>query len=319
MFGRLTAIDFYGESTGVIVGDGKAFYTRDAGETWTQTAVPTEFTAVDMVDSLRVVAAGTGGEIWISEDGGATWARFGTECSVSRDVWSRRLVGARHVLAHGKGSRARAFRDPAVRGAARRTVRRHRLGGEHRRSAAKGRASRTRRVILSAHYDSYIGLDRRSICAPGADDNATGSRRGHRVRARPARRAARALGRVRSLRRGGGRAAREPRFSRRTRCRRRLRRRSQPRHDRLGAEREMTAVISGRDSEPADSIIARAISAAIDSFDLALGTAYLEGDRLASDHMRVLGRGHPRRASRRGKPRRAHAVLPLVLRRGRRR
>ncbi|MFA4947407.1 MAG: M28 family peptidase, partial [Candidatus Krumholzibacteriia bacterium] len=171
MFGRLSGIDFYGDRAGVAVGYGKAFYTKDAGATWTSVSVATEFTAVRMGDSLKVVASGTGGEIWTSEDGGVTWGRFGTECSVARDVWSIASAGdgsywlagrdlVRHVSWNSalKDCAAIQFADT--------------VWGENIAFIREGEKEPDRRFLLTAHYDSKSGSP--YDCAPGADDNASG-------------------------------------------------------------------------------------------------------------------------------------------------
>jgi photosystem II stability/assembly factor-like uncharacterized protein len=171
MFGALRGIDFHGDSAGVAVGSGKAFYTKDAGATWTAVSVSTEFTAVCMNDSLRVIAAGTGGEIWTSEDGGITWGRFGTECSVARDVWS--------VASAGDGAYWLAGRDLARRiswGSVLKDCSAVQFAdtvwGENIAFRREGENEPDRRVLLTAHYDSKSGSP--YDCAPGADDNASG-------------------------------------------------------------------------------------------------------------------------------------------------
>jgi hypothetical protein len=124
-----------------------------------------------MSDSLRVVAAGTGGEIWVSEDGGVTWGRFGTECSVARDVWS--------VASAGDGSYWLAGRD-LVRRVSWGSVLRDcaavqfadTLWGENLAFRREGEKYPDRRFLLTAHYDSKSGFP--FECAPGADDNASG-------------------------------------------------------------------------------------------------------------------------------------------------
>jgi hypothetical protein len=171
MFGRLSGIDFYGDSAGVAVGYGKAFYTKDAGATWTSVPVATEFTAVRMGDSLKVVASGTGGEIWTSEDGGITWGRFGTECSVARDVWSVAFAGDGSYWLAGRDLARRVSWGSAVKDCAAFQFA-DTVWGENIAFRREGEKEPDRRVLLTAHYDSKSGSP--YDCAPGADDNATG-------------------------------------------------------------------------------------------------------------------------------------------------
>jgi photosystem II stability/assembly factor-like uncharacterized protein len=171
MLGRLSGIDFHGESAGVAVGSGKAFYTKDAGVTWTSVSVATEFTAVRMSDALRVVAAGTGGEIWVSEDGGATWGRFGTECSVARDVWSVASVGDGSYWLAGRDLVRHVSWNAALEDCAAVQFA-DTVWGENIAFRREGEKYPDRRFLLTAHYDSKSGSP--YDCAPGADDNATG-------------------------------------------------------------------------------------------------------------------------------------------------
>lgn len=168
---RLTGIAFHGERAGVAVGSGKAFYTKDGGVTWNSVSVATEFTAVCMRDSLKVVASGTGGEVWVSEDGGATWGRFGTECSLARDVWSIASAdGASYWLA-GRDLARRVVWSGAIKDCAARQFA-DTIWGENISFRREGESDPGRRVLLTAHYDSRSGSP--YDCAPGADDNATG-------------------------------------------------------------------------------------------------------------------------------------------------
>ncbi len=171
MFGVLRALDFSDEKHGVVVGSGRAFYTKDAGATWTSVPVATEFTAVCMSDSLRVTASGTGGEVWISGDGGATWERFGTECSVARDVWSIASADGGTYWLTGRDLVRRltwsgSFEDCAARQFA------DTIWGENISFRREGEIEPDRRVLLTAHYDSKSAVP--YDCAPGADDNASG-------------------------------------------------------------------------------------------------------------------------------------------------
>ena len=283
MSGRLGGIDFHGESAGVAVGSQRAFYTRDAGATWHAVTVPAELIAVRMLDSLRVIAGGGVGEIWISEDGGASWERFGAECGTTADVWA--------VAAAGRDTCWIAGRD---------VMRRIAMGGARECASwsfadtiwsrnivfrREGATEPSRRVVLGAHYDSYGGATGSFLCAPGADDNASGTAAvlecARLLRdARLERTVEFVLFDAEELGLKGSRQfASELEAGVRYDCMLNL--------DMIGYEPNaaMTAVISGRTGNAGDSTVAAALGAAIDSFDLPLGVTYLQGERLSSDHM----------------------------------
>ncbi|MDD4857857.1 MAG: M20/M25/M40 family metallo-hydrolase [Candidatus Krumholzibacteria bacterium] len=172
MFGRLSDIDFSGERAGVIVGTNTAFYTKNGGGTWTSVSVPTRFTAVSMEDSLRVIAAGTDGEIWSSEDGGATWALFETGCRDADDVWHSAISPDGCFWLAGRNFVRRFYWDTALEDCTAYqfsdTIR-----GENISFCHEGVTEPNRRVFVTAHWDSYSGTP--YDCAPGADDNGTGT------------------------------------------------------------------------------------------------------------------------------------------------
>lgn len=283
MLGNLTGIDFCDENHGVVVGSQHAFYTKDGGSTWTAVHVATEFTTVRMGDSLRVVAGGAGGEVWVSEDGGATWARFGTECSVAADIWSIVSPAAERFWLTGrdlvrlvewgsviKSCTAYQFSDT--------------LWGENIAFRHEGAVEPEHCVFLTSHYDSYTGTTP-LVCAPGADDNGTGTAAVIEC--------ARALRDERTERTvefvlfdGEELGLKGSRYY--------------ARHldagivydgalnlDMIGWEPNaaMTAVISERVAGAPDSVITNAIAGAIDSFGLDLAVSVLQGERLSSDHM----------------------------------
>jgi hypothetical protein len=281
-WGRLAAIDFWGERAGVIVGSQRIFYTRDAGETWTPVSIPAELTAVAMVDSLRVVAAGGAGEAWISEDGGASWERFGAECGVVEDVWSVVSAGRDTLWLAGRDVVRRIVDDGGARSCEAYAFA-DTVWSKNIVFRREGVNDPARRVVLCAHYDSYSGSTP-LICAPGADDNATGTAaviecarvlRSERLE----RTVEFILFDAEELGLKGSRtfaAALDPGAV--YECALNL--------DMIGWEPNavMTAVISGRAGEPGDSAIAFALAAAIDSFDIPLVVEYLTGERLSSDH-----------------------------------
>lgn len=280
--GPLSAIDFHGENAGVIVGSRSAYYTKDAGASWTPVSVPTEFTAVRMVDSLRVLASGTGGEIWRSEDGGAVWERFGTECSEAADVWTiageesgvfwfagRDLV--RRILwdFEIKNCDAHQFADTTW--------------GRNISFRHEGAGEGAHRVFLTAHYDSYSGSTPLE-CAPGADDNATGVAAVLEcARVLRAKRTERSVEFVlfdgEELGLKGSRYY-APRLDTGIVYEGALN------LDMLGYEPNavMTAVIAGRSGNAGDSTVAARLTAAIDSFGLSLETSYVQGN-LTSDQI----------------------------------
>jgi hypothetical protein len=173
LFGVLRGVDFSDERHGIIVGGQNAYYTKDRGVTWTRVAVPTELTCVKMGDSLRAVAGGTNGQIWASGDGGATWERFGSECASAADVWSivspdsisywlsgRDIVRTLTWDAAGRGCAEYLFADT--------------VWAQNIRFRHEGSVDPSHRLLLTAHYDSYSGSTP-LVCAPGADDNGTGT------------------------------------------------------------------------------------------------------------------------------------------------
>ncbi len=169
--GNLAGIAFCGERSGVAVGSGAAFYTKDAGATWHSVSVATDFTAVCMRDTLKVVAAGAGGEVWTSEDGGMTWGRFGVECAATRDVWSIASTDGSAYWLAGRDLARRivwsgAFKDCAAHQFA------DTIWGQNISFRREGEREPDRRVLLAAHYDSKSPTPYE--CAPGADDNASG-------------------------------------------------------------------------------------------------------------------------------------------------
>lgn len=172
MLGRLAGIDFHGESTGVIVGSQMAFYTRDGGATWVAAPVAAELSSVRMVDSLKIVASGGGGGIWASEDGGMTWARFGTECSVAADVWSVASAGDGWFWLTGRDLSRRVGWSASPRSCASYQFA-DTTWGENISFIHEGVREPKHRVLLTAHYDAMSGSP--YDCAPGADDNGTGT------------------------------------------------------------------------------------------------------------------------------------------------
>lgn len=168
----LRAIDFHGESTGVIVGDSVAYYSRDAGMNWIRVSVPADLHAVRMIDSLRVVAGGLDGKMFLSQDGGATWSRLDESCMLAADVqrianagsdrfWfsGRETVHRVDVAPRPAGCTAYGFIDT--------------IWGQNIAFRREGKTRPSHEVLLTAHFDAMSPTP--FDCAPGADDNGTGT------------------------------------------------------------------------------------------------------------------------------------------------
>ena len=171
---RLTDIDFHDQMRGVIVGEKVVFYTTDGGAGWTAGSIDINLRCVDMVDSMRVVAAGGGGDIWVSEDGGATWVGTGTECTGETAVWHIAVTGSGRVWAVGSNEVLRVDFDELVPPDCRIYVLADTLFGKNIIFRNEGSSDPDHRIILCGHYDSINQSTDPFFCAPGADDNATG-------------------------------------------------------------------------------------------------------------------------------------------------
>ena len=163
----LRDIDFHESGRGVIVGLEGAWHTADEGVTWTPSTAPAGMRAVEMVDSLTAVAAGEDGTVWLSGDGGATWASISAG---EPGVW-RIAADAACVWAVG-GEIARRVRldPPVVEG---RWDLSDSLSGINIVFRLPGVREPDRRILLCAHYDSQSSTP--LVCGPGADDNASGT------------------------------------------------------------------------------------------------------------------------------------------------
>jgi len=168
----IAGIDFHGQSCGIIVGNGIVYYTRDGGRAWNPVSIPTAFQEVSMMDTLRAVASGGGGEIWITEDGGASWARFGSECDVAADVLGAAYAGNGWFSLVGRDLERLIYWGESYRSCTAYEFA-DTLWGNNISFRHEGGAARDTLVLLTAHYDSYGG-GIPSSCAPGADDNASG-------------------------------------------------------------------------------------------------------------------------------------------------
>jgi len=165
-------IDFYGTSCGIIVGEGIVYYTRDGGQAWNQVSIPTALHEVAMIDTMRAIASGGGGEIWITEDGGISWSRFGSECDVAADVLSIAYAGNGWFSLAGRALERRVHWGQSLRSCTAYQFA-DTLWGNNISFRHEGVGAADTLVLLTAHYDSYAG-GAPLACAPGADDNATG-------------------------------------------------------------------------------------------------------------------------------------------------
>jgi photosystem II stability/assembly factor-like uncharacterized protein len=293
VFGTLRGIDFADESHGVIVGGGRAFYTKNAGATWTSVSVATEFTAVRMGDSLRVLAAGTGGELWASENGGASWTRLTAASCPSADVWSIASPDGSSFSLTGRDLVRNVVWDsgPAVEscGAVQFA---DTVWGKNISFRREGERYPDRRFLLTAHYDSRSPTP--FECAPGADDNASG--------------VAGVLECARILR--GARLERSVEFvlfdgeelgllgSRyyAGRLDTAIVYEGDLNLDMIGWEQHeaMSMALAERSGATPDTILVNALAAAIDSFDIPLGMEFiLPGEPGSSDHVAFWDVGIP--------------------------
>jgi hypothetical protein len=147
------------------------FHTADSGMTWQQTTVGGTLRSVEMIDSLRAIAAGDGGGIYRTEDGGATWTQISPVCGRTRDVIKIVSGAGTGIWAAGRDEATRF--DPEDAADCATTVFADTLWGANVVFSREGAVHPERTVVLCSHYDSYnkSGLD----YAPGADDNATGT------------------------------------------------------------------------------------------------------------------------------------------------
>ncbi len=176
-YNTLNAVDFADSLRGVVVGTGVAYYTTDGGWSWSGTTVvpppgvQPDLRSVAMYDSLRVVAAGGAGKIFVSEDGGASWSPLEGDCTGDDDVAEVAFLDRDVFWAAGRDEVRRIdITLPEVQ------CRHYQFGdtiwGKNICFRAEGYEAPSRRVVICAHYDAISGTP--YICAPGADDNATG-------------------------------------------------------------------------------------------------------------------------------------------------
>lgn len=164
----LYAVDFFGPRHGVIVGDQTSFHTADSGKTWIEVPVDAELRHVSMADSARVIAGGAAGELYLSGNGGASWSELA--CGAGEQVYRTAVSGGGPFWAAG-GNELRRIEDSLPLDCAV-YVYNDTIIGSNITFVHEGSGTPERRILLTAHYDSYS--PDYYECAPGADDNATG-------------------------------------------------------------------------------------------------------------------------------------------------
>lgn len=166
---KLWDVDFEGER-GIAVGDLVSLSTADGGKTWVESAAPTDLRALVMLDTLTALAGGFGGEVYETRDGGGTWSPLDSECSREGDIW-RLAAGGGSVWVSGRDELMRFATagppsDCAVYAIS------DTIFGENLVFGIEGKERPEGVTVISAHYDSRSWSD--PLCAPGADDNASG-------------------------------------------------------------------------------------------------------------------------------------------------
>ena len=167
---QLHAIDFFGPRYGVIVGDRVSFYTADSGTTWTEVPVDADLRHVSMADSQRVLAGSGIGELFYSETGGASWSELTGICGSEEQVFRTAVSGSDRFWIAG-GNEVRMMEGATLQDCAVYTYN-DTLIGKNISFVHEGSENPEKRILLTAHYDSYSSDYYE--CAPGADDNATG-------------------------------------------------------------------------------------------------------------------------------------------------
>jgi hypothetical protein len=173
----LNSIAFADSLHGVVVGTGAAFYTMDGGENWlTTTVIPPpgvqpDLRCVMMYDTLRVVASGGRGEIFLSDNGGVDWRRVEDGCPENDDIAAIAFAGRELLWTAGRDEAQQIDITPLGE-----QCRYYQFGdtiwGKNIRFRVEGDETPYHRIVMCAHYDATSGNP--YVCTPGADDNATG-------------------------------------------------------------------------------------------------------------------------------------------------
>lgn len=166
-------IDFSDPGHGVIAGADSVFYTSDGGSSWRGVYLGTELRCVAMADSERVLAGGSDGEIYVSWDGGASWTLVTGSCRGGADALSAAPGTGGDFWVAGREEVTLLDPDISSSPECRAFVISDTLRGKNICFTLEGRVEPRRRILLTAHYDSF-NRSGPGECAPGADDNATG-------------------------------------------------------------------------------------------------------------------------------------------------
>jgi hypothetical protein len=242
-----------------------------------------------MYDSLRVVASGGRGEIFLSGNGGADWTQLAVDCPEDDDIAAIAFAGRELLWTAGRDEAQ--LIDTAVPGG---DCRYYEFGdtiwGYNVRFRVEGFESPAERIVLCAHYDATSGSP--ELCAPGADDNATGvagvlACAGALLGAPVSKTVEFALFDAEEVGLLGSRYFTgnfDPGVTYEAVIN----------LDMLGYDmfRDGSLMIAGR-ADPADSALADLVMAAIDSLDLPLLPMYTGAPNLASDHISFQDAGVP--------------------------
>jgi photosystem II stability/assembly factor-like uncharacterized protein len=168
-------IDFSGPDRGIAVGEDLAYYTDDGGGTWKAAAIQASLYSVTMLDSLRAVSAGVGGDIWVTGDGGASWSQLAHGCirdeDIRKTVHSPEAAAPDVIWAVGRNMPLRLEIGGSYT-ACRQWELADTIWGGNIIFSGAGRTLPDEKIIVCSHYDSRNWQD--PYCAPGADDNASG-------------------------------------------------------------------------------------------------------------------------------------------------
>ncbi len=170
----LSGIDFADPNHGVIVGDNSVFYTSNGGADWGEVVIGDELRSVEMIDSSLVYSAGEGGNVWKSENGGASWDSIGTACTGTTDIWRLTSDENLSVWAAGGNEVLKIDTDGGEPPECSITVFADTLLGKNIIFSLEGRDEPDHRIVLCGHYDSQNWHDP-LVSAPGADDNGSGT------------------------------------------------------------------------------------------------------------------------------------------------
>ncbi|HSG29110.1 MAG TPA: M28 family peptidase, partial [Candidatus Krumholzibacterium sp.] len=168
-------IDFHDPMRGVAVGINLVFYTTDGGLSWTGVSHPSSLQNVTMLDSVNVLAAGGEGEMWKSGDGGATWAPLGPGCAGMETIWRFDTGPDGRIWAAGDNSILRVEPEWQVSAECATYTVADTIFGRNIVFSRLGWKYPDRKILLCGHYDSTNRATDPMVCAPGADDNGSGT------------------------------------------------------------------------------------------------------------------------------------------------